>query len=395
VSASASPVRVCFVMDRLPVGGAEMMLLAIASQLDRSRCAPEVLCLREAGPMAERFVAAGVPVFVLGRRSRWDLSTPIALARWFRRRGTRVVCLTAHHAPLLHARLAARLSGAANVVTIHNMGGRSAGLGCLPPWAVETLFLTDALVTLAPAQGRYLREVEGVGRFPWRRARREVVIPNGTSVPPAPQPATRAAARRELGLGDDDQVVTMVAAMRPDKAHDVLIRAVARLAPSRPRLRLVLIGGGEREPALRELAAEEGVSGVTTFAGVRSDVAALLPAADVVALASYPVRETFPVSVLEAMAAARPVVVTECGALADMVEEGVEGFRVPPEDDAALAARLAELLDDPGRARAMGAAGRARVQRDFTIEGVAHRYEDLFVGLAARRGDRGAPDRGA
>jgi glycosyltransferase involved in cell wall biosynthesis len=99
-------------------------------------------------------------------------------------------------------------------------------------------------------------------------------------------------------------------------------------------------------------------------------------------LMSYPVKETFPISVLEAMAAGLPVIATDCGALGDIISEGVEGYLVPVGDDAALADRLRGLLDDPGLRARMGAAGRERAEREFAIERTVAGYEDLITRLA-------------
>jgi glycosyltransferase involved in cell wall biosynthesis len=377
------PIRVSLIMDTLPVGGAENLLLRLLAGMDRERFQADVICLRSPGPMAERFSDAGLEVVVLPRKDRLHLSTVPRLAKLLRRRGTEVVILTTHRAPLLFGRLGARLAGAANVVCVHDMGGRSIGVRSLPRWGVETLFASDALVLLAPAQLRYLEREEGVNRFPWRRAM-PAVIPNGVETGPRPTPEDRAEARAELGLVEDDQAVGMVAALRPDKAHDVLLRGAARLAPDHPRLRVVVIGGGAREGELRALAESLGIADRTLFTGVRSDVRALLPGLDVKVLMSYPVKETFPISVLEAMAAGLPVIATDCGALGDIISEGVEGYLVPVGDDAALADRLRGLLDDPGLRARMGAAGRERAEREFAIERTVAGYEDLITRLARR-----------
>ena len=163
--------------------------------------------------------------------------------------------------------------------------------------------LIDALILLSPAQLDYLKAEEGLDSRPWRRVR-HAIIPNGVRVGPAPTPDDERRARGALGLDEDDLVVGIVAALRPEKSHETLLEAAARLAGRHPRLRVVLLGSGEREEALRATAGELGIGKRTVFAGFRDDVASLLPAFDVKALTS--VQETYPVSVLEAMAAARP-----------------------------------------------------------------------------------------
>ena len=376
------PARLTVVMDLTFVGGAEMLLLELLRRVDRSRVEPEVVCLREEGPLAGDFRAAGVPVTVLHRTGRYDLATLPRLVALLRAHRTDVVLVNHHHrAALTLGRLAARLAGVrANVVAAHDMDLARVGGRVLPRHDVETLFLSDALVLLAPSQGRYLHEAEQVGSRPWRRAR-EVVIGNGIAVGTAPGPAQRAAARRELGLPADAAVLGIVARLSPQKAHDVLLRAVARLAPTRPDLRLVVVGDGAEKAAAQALAAELGIAERVLFTGVRRDVPALLPGFDVACLSS--VHEGVPLTVLEAMAAGVPVVATDVGALRDLVTDGEDGYLVPPGDVVALAQRLAELVDDPARRAAFGAAARARAERSFSIEHTVRGYQDLIGELTA------------
>lgn len=362
------------------IGGAEVLLLNLFRHFDPEVVRPRVVCLREAGPLAEDFRASGFEVEVLDRTGRYDLRTLPRLVSSFRRHSTDVALVVHHHrAALTLGRLAARLARiSANIVAVHDMDLTTIGQRCLPRYVVETLFLSDAMVLLAPSQGRYLHREEGVGRFPWRRVP-EVVIPNGIRVPPAPTPADRDAARRELGLDPADFVVGIVARLSAQKAHHVLLDAVAKLAPCHPQLRLVVVGEGARAAELRVLTDELGIADRVLFTGVRRDVPRLLPALDVSCLSS--VHEGAPITVIESMAACLPIVSTDCGALRDMVTDGVEGFLVPVGDSEALADRLARLAADPELRARQGAQGRARAEREFRIEETAAGFERLLSAL--------------
>jgi glycosyltransferase involved in cell wall biosynthesis len=368
--------------DFIPLGGAESLQLSVLAGIDRSRFRTEVLCLREAGQMAPRFEAAGVPVTVLGRRRHRHLATVPVLARWFRRHRTEVVLLTPHHVPTYLGPLAARLGGVrGTALGLHQVGGKSIGIPSIPPGGVEVLSLIDMLILLSEEQLAYLRAHEGLDGRPWRRVR-HAIIPNGVHVGPPPSRDDELAARRELGLDPDDLVVGCVAALRREKDHELLLRAAARLAPGYPRLRVVLIGSGDREAALREAAADAGIADRVLFAGFRPDATRLLPALDVKCLTS--VQETYPVSVLEAMAAARPVVMTDPEGVPEIVVDGETGFRVPVGDEDALVGRLDALLRDPALRERMGRAGYERAAARFPVERTLARYEELFARLARR-----------
>lgn len=378
----ARPVRFTVVLDLIAVGGAEVLLLHLLRGFDPAVVRPQVLCLREEGPLADEFRSAGIGVDVLGRAR-----PPVQvgrLVRYFRRRGTDVVLVPHHHrAALTLGRLAARLARVpANLVAAHDMDLTAVGKRCLPRRDVESLRLSSALVLLAASQGDYLHREEGVGRFPWRRIP-EVVIPNGIPLPAAPTASDRAQARAALGLGPDDFVVGVVARLSAQKAHHVLFDAIARLAPEHPGLRLVVVGDGERADELAGLAGQLGIGERVRFTGVRRDVARLLPGFDVSCLSS--VHEGAPITVIESMAAGVPVVVTDCGALRDMVTNGDEGFLVPVGDSAALADRIARLAADPDLRARQGAAGRARAERDHRIESTVDRFTGLLTSLVDRR----------
>ncbi|QYN34484.1 glycosyltransferase [Pseudonocardia sp. DSM 110487] len=380
-TAGRKPVRLAIVLDQTAVGGAERLLLDLCRRFDRSIVEPRLVCLRADGPLGDAFRDV-VPVEVLERTGRFDMRTLPRLVRSLRAARTDVV-LVAHHnrAALALGRVAARLAGAANVVAAHDMDLTRVGGRVLPRHVVETLFLSHALVLLAPSQGHYLHDEEGVGRFPWRSAP-EVVIPNGIVVGPRPGAADRAEARRRLGLDDADLVIGIAARLSRQKAHHVLLRAVALLSANRPRLRLVVIGGGPEEPALRALVAELGIAEHVLFTGVRDDVRELLPGCDVTCLSS--VHEGAPLVVLESMAAGVPVVATDCGAVRDLIADGRDGYVVPVGDPAALAGRIGSLLDDPAMRADMGDRARRRAEAEYSIEHTAARFQELLTRLAVR-----------
>ena len=381
---SRQPVRLALVLDETHIGGIELLMLHIFKSFDPHTVVPRLILLRKLGPIGEDFRAAGIDVEVLGHSGRFDVRTLPRLVRSLRRKKADVVLVTHHHrASLFFGRLAAGLAAVRHtVVAVHDMDLTSVGGRCLPRSTVSTLCLSTALVLLTPRQGEYLHREEGVGRHPWSRTR-ETVIPNGIVVPPLPGPGARNSARVELGLDDDDFVVGIVARLSAQKAHHVLLEAFNLLLRSHPRARLVVVGGGEREGELHELASGLGIAASVRFTGIRRDVQALLPAFDVACLSS--VHEGVPITVIEAMAAALPVVATDCGSLPDMITDGDQGFIVPVGDSAALAARLTTLAEDPELRRRQGDAARDRVEKRYSIVETTRGYEELLVSLVDAR----------
>jgi glycosyltransferase involved in cell wall biosynthesis len=163
------------------------------------------------------------------------------------------------------------------------------------------------------------------------------------------------------------RLVTIVANLQHVvKDHPTFLRAAARVRASIPDAAFVIAGEGKLMPGLRELTAHLGMERDVFFIGRCDKVAELLSVSDVCALSST--AEGFSNSILEYMAAARPVVVTDVGGAREAVIEGETGYLVSAGDDQQMAERMVELLRDPKRARAMGARGKSIVEEKFSCE---------------------------
>jgi glycosyltransferase involved in cell wall biosynthesis len=170
-------------------------------------------------------------------------------------------------------------------------------------------------------------------------------------------------------------IVGFVGRLAPQKGLDVLIRALADV----PAVRTVLVGQGEEEASLRELAHRLGVAEGIEFRGWNDEPQRLLSSFDIFVLPSR--FEGFPLAVLEAQLAELPVVASNVGSVGEAVVTGTTGILVPPDDPAMLAAALASLAADPDRRRALGQAGRERVLAHFTADRMAAGYERLYAEL--------------
>jgi glycosyltransferase involved in cell wall biosynthesis len=228
-------------------------------------------------------------------------------------------------------------------------------------------------------------------------ARKIVTVYNGMDtrrVRPLPE-LKREETLAALGLpaeGARRRFVTVVANMRhPVKDQATFLRAARRVRERVPEAAFVLAGEGALVEHYRAMAAELGLGGHVFFTGRCARVAELLAVSEVCVLSSRGV-EGFSNSIIEYMAAARPVVATDVGGAAEAVADGETGYVVPPGDDETMAARVAELLDDPEKARAMGVRGLHRVREKFSCEAQLARVEGLYARLlGGRRGRAGAP----
>jgi glycosyltransferase involved in cell wall biosynthesis len=186
----------------------------------------------------------------------------------------------------------------------------------------------------------------------------------------------------KIPYSDQLQFVTIVANLHhPVKDHPTFLRAAARVRAGVPGARFIIAGEGELTEAMRGLAKELGLERETFFIGRAEQVAELLAATDVCVLSSK--AEGFSNSILEYMAAARPVVVTDVGGAREAAIDKETGFIVPPGDPEAMASRIVELLSQPDLARAMGERGRERVEQEFSCRSQLERTENLYDKLLA------------
>jgi glycosyltransferase involved in cell wall biosynthesis len=212
------------------------------------------------------------------------------------------------------------------------------------------------------------------------------VIENGIDLPTERDSETLSARRARVGLPTDRRYVICVARFHPVKDHATLLRAFARVAASAPDTDLLLAGDGPLRPDLQRQVQELGIAPRVSFLGVRDDVPALLKAADIFALTS--VSEAASLTLLEAMGAGLPVVVTDVGGNPEIVRSGVEGVLVPRGDVAAAAHAIESLLHDKHLCVRLGAAARQRVvsayELDSTIMRYYSRYQAAVAGLRKR-----------
>ncbi|MGH2584657.1 MAG: glycosyltransferase family 4 protein [Dehalococcoidia bacterium] len=265
----------------------------------------------------------------------------------------------------LVGRVAARIAGVPAVFTAHTwafaegVSWRRKLIGVPSEW----------LATRCSARIINVSEANQAVAMRYRAAPAQVMTVIHNGVPDTPW-------RARPAEGDQPRIV-MVARFSPQKDQQLLLRALAGLDCP---FRLALVGDGPLRADAEAEARRLGLEGRVDFLGSRNDVAEILAAASIFALATN--WEGFPLSILEAMRAGLPVVASDVGGVAEAVVAGETGFVVPFGDVHALRGRIVQLLGDPAlRARA-GAAGRARYEQRFTLDGMLERTAAIYTKVA-------------
>ncbi len=380
--------KLLFIITGIGVGGAERMLLKVASGLS-PRFDPVVVSLEDTPDgLAPEFRDAGIRLQTLGMRGA--RSAPAGLARLvglIRRERPDAVSTWLYHADLIGG-LAARLAGVSAVAWNIRNGSLSGSTSPLGTRAV--LKLNARLSTLLPRRilccseaARRIHVELGYdpGRFD--------IIPNGFDLTHfRPDPAARAAVRAELAIPEDAPLVGLIARFDPQKNHREFIEAAANLRRRLPAAHFLLAGEGcdAGNPELTGWLARGGdLAGSFRLLGRRSDVPRLTAALDVAASSSV-YGEAFPNVLGEAMACGVPCVATDIGDSALIL--GTTGRIVPPQQPAALADALHDVLSMAPAARAaLGLAARQRVSSNFELGAIRRRYEQAFDCLVDGQGE--------
>jgi len=364
------PLRVMFVITCMPVGGAETLLVELIRRLNRDHFVPELCCLKYRGPLGDA-IAQQVPTWTGLLAHKFDFAVLGRLRRLLRRRRIdAVVTVGTGGDKMFWGRLAAWLEGVPVICSwLHSTG--------LPDHVELPNRLlapvTDAFVGVAEPHGRYLAEHEGC---PASKVR---VIPNGVDTQRFRPRWPNEALRESLGLSKAAPVVGIVAALRPEKRHDRFLQCAVRILGQIPAARFLIVGDGPDRRRLESLAADLGLVQSVHFLGSRDDVPELLALFDVMLLTSE--MEANPVSILEAMAAEKPVVAPAVGSIGETVINGKTGVLFVPGDVDAASAAVVELLGDRNRAAAMGRAGREAVLSRWSIEQMVDGWETLLADL--------------
>ncbi len=361
-------IKLLEVVTTLDPGGVTTYLANLIQRIDRSRFEVVLVCGPDAmdEPLAKRL---GVPVRIVGLTKSVhplkDLQALWQLCRLIRRERPDIVHTNMSKADML---------------------GGVAGRLCDVPCVVSTAH-GPMRVTFEPSRAQ--RFYDSLERFLYRHVHHHVIsvsesttqelirkrklvdrskcvtVVNGIDAQRLVRPGARERVRAALGLTEEQPVIVMVARFKAPKTPEVLVEAMAMLAPDYPDAVCLLVGDGPDEELILTQIRQQSLERCVRLLGRRDDVPDLLNAADVFVLSSY--SEGMSVSVLEAMAAGCAIVASRVGGMEELIDHGRGGLLVPPRDPLALAAALRQLLADRAARRAMGNAARARILEQFDL----------------------------
>ena len=372
------PIRVLHAIDSLRVGGAQLLLGGLLDELARDPSVESHLLVagsRGTDPeLLETMASRTVSLRLVDSRRLADPHLLGAVFAELRRIRPAVV-----HSHLIDAnvttRVGARSHRIPHLATIH-----------IPPFPLadsgraRTLAdgLTARLSTRLVAVSEHAADAYARA-FRLRRSRISVV-PNAAIARPARPEFDREATRAELGADPGTPLIACVSRLESHKGIGDLIGATSLLRERLPAVRVVVAGSGSEAEALSTRAAAQGLNGSFGLLGNREDIGEVLAAADVFCMPSH--HEGSPISLIEAMHAGLPCVVTTAGGMPEMVVDGESGVVLEPGDRVALAAALESLIRDPRRATDLGRRAARIAAETYTPRAMTARYRRIYEELA-------------
>lgn len=360
--------RLILAIGELEVGGTQQQILELARQLDPRIFTPEVLCLSRSLKFAPQLRQAGVPVTVVEKKSRYDVSVISRLKAFLRNAD---VLITFGFTADAWCRIAARIAGVTVVVSSVRTSSEDSRLS---DWVNRALVpITDHYIANSQAVANYLR---GVGV----RAEKYSVVVNGFDVEritAAQQDKNKM--RRSVGIADGSFVVGTVGRLSPEKNIVAYLRIAQAFARIFDDAVFVVVGDGPDAERLRYWASNLGIASKIHWLGERTDVPALLSCFDVAMLTSF--REGLSNTLLEYMGAALPAVVSNVGGNPEVVLHEKTGFLYPVNDLAQAVQHLVKLYENAQLRREMGTEARLRVMKDFSMDQMITRTQKLLARL--------------
>lgn len=374
VEPTSDRVKIALVIPTLDQGGAEKQLVLLAKGLNQDRFEPHVVVLTRTGPYEEELRKAGIPVHVIGKRWKVDPFAFWKLRSLLGKLQPKIV-----HTWLFAANAYGRWAAFQNRVPVVIGGER-----CVDPWKSPSQLILDrwlsrrtqAIATNSPAVAEFYG-ARGIA------ASKLVVIPNGVELPSGRREVSREEVARRLNIDPRGTWIASVGRLWPQKGYMDLFWAMELVRVARPNVQYVVMGDGPLRERLEEyrdqiLAAEN-----IRIVGHRDDVAELLPHFQMVINGSL--YEGQSNVLLEAMANEIPVIATDIPGNRDWIKTDETGILVPVRDPHQMASQIVRLLEEPEVARRLAEAGRAQIEREYSVSAMIHAYESLYLDWLNRR----------
>ncbi|MHB8422753.1 MAG: glycosyltransferase [Leptospirales bacterium] len=371
------PLFVCHILPALPLNGAENLLLKICRNMNPAEIRTSILLIVDGGPLVADFEALGIPVTVIPKRGRYDLSI-IWKIRAFLKQGQFDVVHTHLFTANLWGRLGSSFLGMAVISSMHSIASVEKSVLRKTEQFLDRLLvpLTDSVVCVTL---QVMRTMQQVARLPREKL---VTIDNGVDIPLDDDSMTKDEARSRLNLSSRIPLLAIIGRFSKPKNHQTFIESLLPVREKFPDLVVLLVGIGELEETIRKKVSILGLAGTVQFLGSRRDISVILKALDLLVIPSL--WEGLPIILLEALVSGTPVVATQVGGIPDVVTDGETGL-LTTADASALARTMIWALEHPSGMQTMASAALIMSRKHYDIRLTAKRYGELYQSTFQRQ----------
>ena len=360
--------KVVLVISKMDIGGAEKVFYDLAEGLSLDiGYRLTVVCLYGQGRLGDRLAAKGVEIHENILKDKFDAAGIFRLADMLRDKApdilyiagqavTQAVCLAAG----IFAKIPLKVIGFHS----HNLVRRSWIKSLTDKLSISS---ADYITCVSESQKKHLV-------FDKRAQSEKIkVIYNGVDTKIFKPSAGN---RHACSLPDNSIVIGAVGSLRKEKGFDILIEAMPEVLKNYPDAFFVIAGEGKERNELEKMALDLKVNPSIRFLGERQDISNIIPMFDIACSSSR--TENFPLSILEYMACAKPVVATKVGGVPEMVKDGFNGITVDTESPEALAKAIVYLINNKELRKTISTDARKTVEENFTVEKMVQNYKDFF-----------------
>jgi sugar transferase (PEP-CTERM/EpsH1 system associated) len=360
---------------RLDFGGLETLLAECVNRMPAHKYRHAIVCLTDYTDFAKKITKPGVEIFALHKAPGLGLGIHVKL--WKLLRKLRPTILHTYNLAAIEYAFTATLASVP--IRIHAEHGRDASdpegknrkHNLLRRWLVPFI---DCYIPVSGDLQSWLKNVVGVPDA------KNILINNGVDTERFKKDPDLKSPSRLWDVPQDSFVIGTVGRIQDVKNHagliDAFIQLQTRMPEEKAQLRLAIIGDGPLRKTIEEKIASAGIASVVWLPGARTDIAEIMQTFSVFALSS--IAEGTPVTILEAMSVGLPVVATQVGGIPALVLDHVTGTLVPPNDADAMATALAAYIKQPATALQHGAAGRERIERQYSVAAMLAAYTALY-----------------
>lgn len=343
-------------------GGQENRILNEAIGIRKLGINAYILCQPES-KLAEKAKQAGIEVFTYPMRKTYDIKAIYYIIKLIKKLNIDVV--NTHSGKDTYvAAVASRVSKTRPLVV------RTRHLALPITSTFSYKYLADVIVTVSEYVREYLVK-KGID------AKKIYAVPTGIDLHKFNPQITNGNLKKELGLSESTPLIGTIAVLRKKKGHHLLIEAIPRVLKKIPEAVFVFVGDGPQRNNIEKKIKEYGLSNNIVMLGYRDDIPQILKSIDLFVLPTL--QEALGTSFIEAMAMCKPVIGSDVDGVREVIDDGVNGYLVHPDDIRALADRIIELITDRQKALIMGAKGREKVEKKYTIEKMCNEMLEIYL----------------